>query len=137
MSQCLSLPPMALLVGSGVHLSSARVMLAESGFSIAEEITHPAITVAVLDKLKTDMNIDVSIVVFVLSQAYRDSEEMSIRQLRVEYPDCMVLCVAPSEDLDRAARLEPIVTRYIGMSEGWVASLYTQLVELRREIEAS
>lgn len=137
MSQGPSFSLKALLVGSGPHLSSARVMIVEAGFVIAEEITHPGIAIVVLDKLKTDTNIDVSIVVFVLSDAYRDSEEISIRQLRVEYPDCTILCVAPIDDIDRAGRLTPIVTRYIGMYEGWVASLYTQLVELRKEIETS
>lgn len=124
-----SFRPKALLVGSGPHLHSARVMLGEAGFSIAEEITHPSVAVAVLDKLKTGNNIDVALIVFLLSETYREDEDKVIRRLRSR----PILCIGSADEEKRPLE----VTDYMTMSEGWVASLYTHLVELRKRIETA
>lgn len=133
-----SLPPKVLLVGSGPHLSSARLMVGEAGLTIAEEITHPGVSVTVLDKLKTDDGVHVSLVALLLSDTHRDKEGRVITELRREYPDCKILCVGPSDDnARRSVLLSQGVTAYVGFTDGWVSAFYDQLVELRKAIQAS
>lgn len=134
MSQSQSLPPKAILVGSGVHVASARVMLVEAGFTIAEELTHPSVVGVVLERLKTASSIDIPLLVFVLSETYRLEENRVIGELL----DRKIVCVGSSNDWHRRDTLTQLgVSAYVQMTEAWPPRLYERLVELRKEIEAT